>query len=177
MKHLAGQAMACVLIWVLVVGGPATAQQNKPVEPETMGVVYLLDSTDQSLKPLPKETPRRFTGGKGFAGVNTFVQIPESASSLRVKSGKDLEFIVKSSNPEGIHLYSFITKGKNRQALVGTSSPKGFRGVSIQQVGQIQLDVTKYGDLSYRLVMKAPAVGEYGFVVGWDVFDFAVDPN
>jgi hypothetical protein len=142
-----------------------------------MGIIYLLDSTDQTLKPLPKETPKRVTGGKGFASRNTFVQVPEPASSFRVKGGRDLEFVVKSSNPEGIHLYAFKAKGKNRQALVGTSSPKGLRGVSTQQLGQITLDITKYGELSYRLVMKAPAVGEYGFVIGWSAFDFGVDPN
>jgi hypothetical protein len=130
------------------------------------------------LKPLSKEPAKRVIGGKGLLGRNTFVQIPGPGSSFRVKGGKDLEFVVKSSkDPENIHLYAFPKDGSNRQALVGTSSFKGFRGVSTQQVGRIELAVTKYGESSYRLVMKAPPVGEYGFVMGFDVFDFAVDPN
>lgn len=155
----------------------ALVQQAKPVEPETMGVVYLLDSTDQTLKPLSKEPAKVVTARKGFSGARGAVQIPGPASSFRLKSGKDLEFVVKCTNPEAYELYAFTTKKNNREALVSTAKGKVFGGVSVQRVGAIAFDVTKYGEMSYRFVVKAPEPGEYGFVTGWNVFHFAVDPK
>jgi len=167
--------LALWLVCICLVSWPAFAQEAKPLEPESVGVLYYL-SNDHSLKPLPKEPPKRTTAGKGLASVNTFVQLPGPASALRLKSGKDLEFVVTSSTPENIHLYPFMPKGKDRRALVGTSSPKGFRGVSTQQLGRIDLAISKYGEGSYRLRMKAPEPGEYGFIVGFNAFSFGVDP-
>src|SRR5664279_2359275 len=34
---------------------PALAQQTTPLEPELMNVVYVVDPSDRTLKPLPKE--------------------------------------------------------------------------------------------------------------------------
>jgi hypothetical protein len=149
----------------------------KGMEPESTGVVYLLDSTDQPLKPLPKETAQVVSGRKGLTGGKGSVQIPGSASSFRFKSGKDLEFVVKCTNPESFELYAFTTKGDNREAVVSTAKAHPFGKVTVQRVGAIKFDVTKYGESSYRFVVTAPEPGEYAFLTGWSAFDFAVDPK
>jgi hypothetical protein len=148
----------------------------KGMEPESAGVVYLL-STDQPLKPLPKETAQVVSGRKGLTGGKGSVQIPGSASSFRFKSGKDLEFVVKCTNPESFELYAFTTKGDNREAVVSTAKAHPFGKVTVQRVGAIKFDVTKYGESSYRFVVTAPEPGEYAFLTGWSAFDFAVDPK
>lgn len=160
---------------------PAAAMKSakepvKGAEPESAGVVYLMDS-DLPLKPLPKETVKVVSGRKGLTGGQGSVQMPDPASSFRVKSGKDLEFVVRCTNPESFELYQFARKGNNREALVATSKGKLFGGANTQRVGPIQFAVSKYGESSYRFVVTAPEPGEYGFLTGWSAFDFAVDPK
>jgi hypothetical protein len=149
----------------------------KGAEPESTGVVYLMDSTDQPLRPLPKEAVKVVSGRKGLTGGQGSVQMPDPASSFRLKSGKDLEFVVRCTNPESFELYQFTKKGNNREALIATSKGKLFGGANTQRVGPIQFAVSKYGESSYRFVVTAPEPGEYGFLTGWSAFDFAVDPK
>ena len=146
-------------------------------EPESAGDLYFLDSTDQSLKPLPKATAEVVSGRKGLTGGKGSIQIPGPTSSFRVKSGMDLEFVVKCNNPGSFELYAFPTSGSNRQALVSTAKAQPFGKVSVEHVGAMKYDSSKYGESSYRFVVKAPDAGEYGFVTGWSVFHFAVDPK
>jgi hypothetical protein len=154
---------------------PASASGPQRVEPESVGAVYLLDSTDQTLKPLPKEAVKVVSGRKGFTGGQGSVQMPDPASSFRLTSGKDLEFVVRCDNPQSFELYEFERKGSNREAVVATAKGKLFGGASTQRVGAIPFAVTKYGDSSYRFVVTAPEPGEYGFLTGWSAFHFAVD--
>ena len=42
---------------------------------------------------------------------------------------------------------------------------------------RVSFAVTRYGESSYRFVVTAPEPGEYGFITGWSVFHFAVDPK
>lgn len=153
-----------------------TVQAAKPVEPETMDAVYLLDPADQSLKPLPKEAAKVVTRG-GFGKANGDIQIPAPASSFRLKSGDDLKFVVKCTDPESFSLYAFKQKGKNREAVVSTAKAHMFSGPSVEHSEGISLAVSKYGDLSYLFVVKAPEAGEYGFVNRWSVYHFGVDPK
>jgi hypothetical protein len=44
-------------------------------------------------------------------------------------------------------------------------------------VGTIPVYISRYGESSYRFTVKAPEPGEYGFVMNWSVFDFAIDPK
>jgi len=163
------------------VASPAAAAPSSSgvprVEPESMGAVYLLESAGQPLRPLPKETVKVVSGRKGLTGGQGSVQMPDTASTFRLKSGKDLEFVVRCTNPESFELYQFASKGNNREALVATAKGKLFGGANTQRVGAIPFAVSKYGDSSYRFVVTAPEPGEYGFLTGWSAFDFAVDPK
>ncbi len=160
---------------------PATAPQPKadakPADPEAMSVVYFLDPADQKLKPLPKEAAKVVTKRSGFSGAKGIIQIPGGASSFRVRSGSDLVFLVKCTSPESYDLYLFDKKKDKREALVASAKAGFFRGVSSQKAGTIPLDVSKYGEMSYRFVVRALEPGEYGFPVKWDVYHFAVDPE
>ena len=158
-----------------VVATKAVGEPVKGREPELEGVVYLLDSADAPLRPLPKETVQVVGGRKGLTGGKGFVQVPGSASSLRLKSGRDMEFVVKCTNPESFELYPLANKGDNRQALTSTAKAHPFGGVTLERVPGIKFDVTKYGDSSYRFVVRAPEPGEYAFLTGWSAFDFAVE--
>src|SRR5208283_3541221 len=135
------------------------------------------DPAGQTLKPLPKEVAKVVGAHSGLTGGKGSIQIPEPASSFRVKSGKDLEFIVWCTNPESFELHEFMKKGKDREAVVAHAKAKFFGGMTTQRVGAIPFTVTKYGESSYRFVVTAPEPGEYGFLTGWSVFDFAVDPK
>jgi len=151
-------------------GAPNTSQ------PTSIGAMYYLDSSGPTLKPLPKEAAQVVSGLKGLTGVKASVRMPGMASSFRLTSGKDLEFVISCSNPESIALYAFTPKGKDREAMVATA--KGGLGKrSVQQVGTIPVYISRYGESSYRFTVKAPEPGEYGFVMNWSVFDFAIDPK
>jgi hypothetical protein len=165
------------LLCVCLTLSPALAQQTKPVEPESMGVVYLLDSSDQTLKALPKERAKITTRRGGWSKVKGVIQIPEPASAFRLKSGSDLVFVVKCTNPESFSLYEFTKKGKNREAEAATAKQGFIHGSTLEHMEGITLEVTKYGESSYRFAVKALEPGEYGFVAGWNVFHFGVDPK
>ncbi len=154
-----------------------TEEHVKGTDPESMGDMYFLDSIDQSLKLLPKATAQVVSGRKGLTGGKGSIQIPGPSSSFGVKSGRDLEFVVKCTNPESYELYAFPAKGDSRQALISTAKANPFGKVSVEKVSSIKYDLSKYGEQSYRFVVKAPDPGEYGFVTGWSVYHFRVDQN
>jgi hypothetical protein len=117
------------------------------------------------------------SSGKGsFSNtVKKTVQIPGATSTFRVKSGHDLEFVVRCTNPENYELHMFSKKGHNREAVI-TTAKIGFTGKeTVQPEGAIAFDETKYGESSYRFVVKGLDPGEYAFLDDWNVFDFAVD--
>jgi hypothetical protein len=148
---------------------------TRPTEPDVAEKVYLLDSSDRSLKLLPEAPAKAVTHHKGITGAAGVIQIPGPTSSFRVKGGTDLEFVVKCTDPGAFELYAFPTKGENREAVVSKAKGHLLGGVSAQTAGLIPVQVSKYSDTSYRFVLKAPEPGEYGFAVGWSVFDFGVD--
>jgi hypothetical protein len=92
---------------------------------------------------------------------------------LRIKGGKDIEFVVLKSAPESFHLYPFTKKGKDRQAPIEIVKPAigPFGRASKQEVPPMEVDISKYGELSYRLLVRALGPGEYGFATEFNVFD------
>jgi len=160
---------------------PASAQQSKPeakpADPESMSVVYFLDPADQTLKPLPKEPAKVVTKHSGFSGAKGYIQIPGGASSFRLKSGQDLTFVIKCTSPESYELYPFEKNKDKREALVSKAKAGFFGGVSSEKKDTVPMNISKYGEMSYKFVVKAPEPGEYGIPVKWEVYHFAVDPK
>lgn len=168
-----------VPVVILLVLSPVLAQQAKPVEPDTQDAIYLLDSSNQTLKPLPKEpskTASKADSHYGSTSIKAAIQIPGPASSFRVKGGNDLEFVIKCEVPPAF-LLPFTKQGDNREGVISSVKTGGFGVVKEKKLFWLPFAVSKYGESSYRLVVKAPEAGEYGFVVGNDVYDFAVDPK
>ena len=157
---------------------PTLAQQTKLPEPELRNVVYLVDSSNHTLKPLPNQ-PGKISAKlrphlaipvpKGF----DFVQIPGPVSSFRLKGGSDLEFVITCRNPDSLRLYAFTKKGNNREATMSSVTGGGTVDVSYG----VKIYLTEYGESSYKIAVKGPEPGEYGFLKDGVVFDFAVDPK
>jgi hypothetical protein len=169
-----------VPVVILLVLSPVLAQQAKPAEPDTQDVIYLLNSSDQSLKPLPMEPSKPASKAEihgGITHIKVAIQIPGSTSSFHVKGGNDLEFVVKCESFPAYQLLAFTNQGDHREGLIATSAAQAFVGVTDKKTFLLKFAVSKYGDSSYRLEFKAPDAGEYGFVVGNNVYDFAVDPK
>jgi hypothetical protein len=169
-----------VPVIILLGLSPVLAQQAKPAEPDTQDVVYFLDSSDQTLKPLPKEPAKSAskveTHGRSYS-VKVAIQIPGSTSSFHVKGGNDLVFVVKCETFPAYQLLAFTNQGGNREGLIASSAAQAFGGVTDKKAFLLKFAVSRYGESSYRLEVKAPEAGEYGFVVGNYVYDFAVDPK
>jgi hypothetical protein len=165
------------LFCICIAVSPLLAQQTNPAEPELMNVVYFFDPSDQTLKPLPNDPAKIVTKHSGISGAKGYIQIAGSASSFRLKSGQVLEFVIKCTNPEGFELYPFATNRDKREAMVSTAHARVFGSVSSEKKTSIDLAVSKYGETSYKFVVKASEPGEYGFPVGWTVYNFGVDPN
>ena len=169
--------LALYLLCSCLVFSQAFAQQAEAYRTGVDETVYFLDSTDQTLKPLPRETGKAMTNQPhpNLRAQKMSTQISGPASSFRLKSGKDLEFVVKCTNPENYELHAFKIKGKNREALISTSKVRFSGNETMQRENVIAFDETKYGESSYRFVVKGLAPGEYAFLDDWNVFDFAVD--
>ena len=156
-------------------GKPAETPAAKPADPEGMSILYQL-LPDQPLKALPQEKGKVVTHKKGFSGATGHIQNPGTASTYRLKAGQELVFVVKTTNPEGFKLYPFEVRGKNREALMSAAKAGFFGGVSSQNVGQnVTLDISKYGEMSYKIKVKDLKPGEYGFLNDWTVFHFGVE--
>jgi len=172
---------AVSVLYIGLVLSPVLAQETKPetkpAEPELINVVYFLDPSDHTLKPLPKDPAKVITKHSGLTGAKGYIQIPGAASSFRLKSGQDLAFVIKCTSPESYELYSFATNKDKREAEVSTAHAKVFGNVSSEKKSSIDLAVSKYSEMSYKFVVKASEPGEYGFPVGWTVYNFGVDPK
>ena len=127
----------------------------KPIEPEIIGQVYLLDSAHQSLQKLPQEQWKA-VGKAGWSTARGFIQVEGAGSSFRLKAGQTIEFVLAAQNIEQVRLYAAAIKGKNRQAeLVDIKNGFGRQQRSTSQ--GISLVITKYGESSFKLVPDSPA--------------------
>ena len=153
---------------------PALAQQATPLEPELINVVYLVNSSDRTLKPLPKELGITDTklGRTPFKKYG-LLRVPGTASSLRLKSENQLEFVIKCKNPDSLRLYMFTKKGNNREATISSATGTGTIDLSYG----VKIYLTEYGESLYKIAVRSLEPGEYGFFKGGIVFAFAVDAN
>lgn len=164
------------LLCLCLVLSPALAQQTKLPEPELRNVVYLVDSSDHTLKPLPNEPGKITVKLRPHLAVPVpkgydLVQIKGPVSSFRLKGGNDLEFVIKCRNPDSLRLYAFTKKGNNRETTMSSETGGGTIDVSYG----VKVFLTEYGEASYKIAVRDPGPGEYGFLKDGVVFDFAVD--
>jgi hypothetical protein len=150
----------------------AQSSAGKPVEPAAIGEVYQLDSLSQTLKSLPNEQWK----AKGKAGWTTstgLIQIAGDRSALRLKAGDKAEFIFKTGQPEGVRLYPFTLKKGMREFEIVKLKGMGRERETLQG---IPVEITKYGESSYKLTPKSPlGPGEYAIDLAGKMFSFGLD--
>lgn len=151
----------------------AQSSTVKPLEPAVIGEVNLLDSSGQALKPLPEEQWKA-KGKPGWTTVTGSIQISGERSSFRVKASEKIEFVFKTGQPENIRLYPFSLKKNLRYCdLVKL---KGVWTKERETLQGIPVEITKFGESSYKLVPKSPLEpGEYGIDLSGKLFTFGID--
>jgi hypothetical protein len=169
------------LLFLLFMGGIVTlspaagAQENKVVEPETIGIIFWRDPATNALVPLDRETIS-VKASPGFFKASAKLRVNGVAARLRLQNQKP-EFIVQLANgvdPNKIKLYLLKVDGGKRVTTVATASAFG----STSQLQTLPFDVTKYGQNSYKLTPSQPLVpGEYvlNATDSTDAFCFAID--
>lgn len=146
----------------------------KAAEPELIGVIYLLDSTTQTLKRLPKEEYKRHNN-IGWSTVTPVVKISGLSSSFRISVHDKPTFIIKASEDqaEKVKLFKFAIKGEDREYEIGKSKHRDFEPNEGTPV-----DLTKFGESSYKLTPSVPLdPGEYALAMTDRVFTFGIDAS
>ncbi len=161
----------------------AQTTSSKPVEVPSVGVIYVLDSSNQALKPLPDEA---FKGGHSSVFKTAYGKSPMTGSfdvsgahsSFRIAAGKP-EFVFTFGSPENAILYvSTDSKNERRFASVQIN-----RDNSVVNLPGIPVVLTQFGNSSYKLVPASPLhPGEYAIVLRGSpqakdkkIFTFGID--
>ena len=144
---------------------------DKPIEPESIGVFYCLDSASKTLKRLPQEEFKKHTGG--FGSVVTSVKVSGGASPFQIAGSDKAMFVFKVFKDEqasGAKLFQFDVKGSERAYELGKWKHRDYTtntGLSV--------NVAKFGESSYKLTTETPlSPGEYALTLGPTLFTFGV---
>jgi hypothetical protein len=166
--------LALSLLLTLSLGAcSAQSASSKPPEPEAIGEVNLLDSSNMTLKPLPQETWKA-KGRPGWRTATGSIELPGERSAFRISVGEQPQFVFKTGTPEAVKLYLFVQK-KNSRICDLVKVKAGWTQERDYAPG-IPVEVTKFGESSYKLVPKSPlAPGEYGIDLSGGLFTFGVD--
>lgn len=172
MKHFL--LLPITVVSLLLCSVPVKSQNQKLLEPASIGAVYYLDSAKNSLMPLEKQTAT--VKKRGLIKEEIVVEISGEKASLRLKVGQTIEFVLSLPNgidPNKYQLASFKVKKGKREAILAESTFTGSKGNPVF----VPYNVTKYGDAYKFTPTQALPVGEYAFSPGNsnDVFCFGVD--
>jgi hypothetical protein len=166
--------LALALLFTLSFGTSGSQSATvKPPEPEAIGEVNLLDSSGQALKPLPEEHWKA-EGRPGWTTSTGSIKLSGERSSFRLGANEKAEFVFKTGTPEAVRLYLFIQKKDFRysdlvKVKAGWKPERDF-------IPSIPVEVTKFGESSYKLAPKSPlGPGEYGIDLGGRIFTFGID--
>jgi hypothetical protein len=158
-----------VILLVLALGnGLAQSGPNMPVDLGPIGVVYLLNSSDQSFKVLPDESWKAvhsstFKAAYGSKHLLTMsLEVSGARSPFRIASGK-AGFVFTFDSPENAALYASSDSKDKRQFPVETVA---IGDNKITPLSGIPVDLTQFGKSSYKMVPKSPlASGEYVIIL------------
>jgi hypothetical protein len=147
-------------------------------EPEFPDVVYALDAG--KLVQLERQEAGSQAGRAGLVGAKAAMEIPGPQSPVRLPSGHQLDFIVKSpasleSDPGSLyHFRKARSRKQSREIVLITASP--FRAKKTTE-NLIPFAFSKYGTSSLRLTVGPLEPGEYavGRQRGQVLFCFGVD--
>jgi hypothetical protein len=179
----------CNLILLVVSSlgrGEPQSASSKPLVPPSIGVVYLLDSSNQNLKALSDEAWKagrssawKAAYGRSHTGTIS-LDVSGGRSSFRIATDKP-EFVFTFGSPENAALYVATEDKKNkRQFAVETVNVNTNR---ISNLPGISVEITQFGESSYKLAPKSPLhPGEYAILLRGSpqakdkkIFTFGID--
>jgi hypothetical protein len=154
-------------------GAKATAQSagSMLLDAPSIGVVYLLDSSNQTLKALLDEAWTAHASGD-----TANIEVNGERSYIRIANDKP-EFVFKIGNPENAKLYAFTIDNKNKKEIRRRFALVHKVGKARQTSPGIPVEISKFGGSSYKLV-PTPSLrpGEYAILLsGSKVFTFGID--
>lgn len=140
------------------------------VEPEFIGECLLL-KPDQSTVLLEKHMTQTRSSGviiTGFGSLKSKLQIEGCCSTTKVKSGDDIQFIVRAvdnnTDPMAIiKIFEFDANKKFRRAEL--ASVNSFGTTKTNKLHYLNFSAKKYGQNSYIITLKDKQPGEYGITV------------
>jgi len=148
----------------------AQSTAAKPVEPAAIGVVYRLDPTSRELKKLADEQWAETQGSRDPRQI--LIEVRGGQSTFRIAAAEKIEFVFNTGSPEKVSLYAFEQKKNKRQFQTAKLRVTG----GGEMIKGLPVEVSKYGDSSYRLIPTSPLnPGEYGIVIAGAVYTFGVD--
>jgi hypothetical protein len=161
------------LLGAAVAADQANQTSGVSPQPDLTGVVYYLDPSSQTLKPLKLEdTTSTHISASPFSGkANSSLKIPGRASSFRIDTDTRPAFISRCGEVDHIKLYPMIVSRNER----GCQTNKG-KGVNTFAYWGLDMRITRYGD-SYKLVPRDPLEpGEYILMTNERAFSFGLGP-
>jgi hypothetical protein len=161
--------MRHLLLLLLFSIGSCEAQtaSSQPDNP-SVGVVYLLDSATQTLKPLPVEqwkighgsVFKAAYGSKHTTAIS--LDMLGGRSSFRIATDKP-EFVFNFASPESATMYVSEENKNTRRFAIETLN---VRDNSIANIPGLPVEITQIGPSSYKLVPKSPLhPGEYAITL------------
>ena len=176
MKAFSLRAIVCPLFLGIFLCLSVTAQvKEKLLEPETLGVVYLL--RDGNLVPLDREVSH-VKASPGLFKAKAKLRVNGPAARLRLKPSEKMEFVVQLASgvdPNKIKLYKLDVSGGKRESVILTVV--AFSGAKAE-LKTLTLDVTRHGEHSYKLTPAQQLLpGEYVLVAtdSTDAYCFGVE--
>jgi len=140
-------------------------------EPETLGRVFFLDSSQQILKELPGETWRRQTKSSRREGQQYIDVVSGTRSPFRISSSDKIVFVYRPFLATGqtvdpvqsIQLFAFEVGERERTCIVRTVKTSVRKGNSDQSNQGLPLSISKFGTSSYALTPQGSHLppGEY----------------
>lgn len=166
----------CFALSSLLFNVSAAAQDAKIVEPQMIGVIYYLDPDGGTLTALDREVSN-IKASPGFFKAKAKLRVNGPRATFRIKSTKP-EFVTQLASgvdPTKIKLYLLTVNSGKRETVIMTVV--AFSGAKAE-LKTTTMDVTRYGQNSYKLTPAQPLVpGEYVLIAtdSTDAYCFAVD--
>jgi hypothetical protein len=149
---------------LLSIGGCQAQSAGSQIDIPSAGVVYLLDSATQSLKPLPVEEWKvghtsAFKAAYGRKHTSAIsLDMAGARSVFRITNDKP-EFVFNFASPENATMYISEENNNTRRFTIETINVKDN---SIANIPGLPVEITQLGPSSFKLVPKSSLrPGEY----------------
>jgi hypothetical protein len=182
-----GGISAILLSAALCVWLPNTnsAQTAPPAEPEYVGTVFWLNSSDGKLADLEHQSPSSHMKVKalGYGGGRMVLSVKGGRSPVRLTADQQVFVVRLETNGLDptllVGLDVLKATKKTREATVVSAGPMGFGGKTTAGETSLRLTFEKYGEHSFKVrpattlspgeyVLRSKATGDLGYLFGVD---------